>query len=101
MCTTFEAGEIQSGVPGGIVALITSAPFPRREQNACNPCCEGASSRFWNENKLSEALKHGGSEGEKVGLSGSFRGQEKPDPRYLALLESASEFSLRRGRHED
>ena len=62
----FEAGEIQSEVPSSIVALVTPATFPRREQNASNPCGEGASSRFWNKNKLSEALKHGGSEGEKV-----------------------------------
>lgn len=62
----FEAGEIQSEVPSSIVALVTPATFPRREQNASNPCGEGASSRFWNKNKLSEALKHGGSEGEKL-----------------------------------
>ena len=73
----FEAGEIQSEVPSSIVALVTPATFPRREQNASNPCGEGTSSRFWNENKLSEALKHGGSEGEKVAPPDYFRKKEE------------------------
>ncbi len=85
----FEAGEIQSEVPSSIVALVTPATFPRREQNASNPCGEGASSRFWNENKLSEALKHGGSEREGGPPPITFERGKRPSTRYLALLESA------------
>tara|TARA_B100001094_G_C18122785_1_gene767808 strand:- start:737 stop:982 length:246 start_codon:yes stop_codon:yes gene_type:complete len=63
-----------------------------RKQKPGNQCRQGAGARFRNENKLSDALKHGNSEEGKV-RTFQIRLEVTGKP-YRVLLESASEFNF-------